>query len=277
MSDSIPSVLANSLEYGWSELNLMLEREARGELAAEEMDFQQKFHFIAIALNPVKASYKTLDGWQQIDYQSGDVIIMPQAELFPQMVIDRDVALIELFLNPQQMMALSPGKELVTTLQTRDPLIEQMGWALYRELQSSGSEGAFYAESMSIALSAHLLQHYSAARLAPAIGTLSAKDIQLVQDYIAANLDAALTIAELSAVVNLSPHHFAELFRKTIGLTPHQYVLKVRIDQAMVLLKNTRQPIVAIAQQVGFQTQSHFTRIFRQHTKVTPKQFRNLV
>jgi AraC family transcriptional regulator len=170
---------------------------------------------------------------------------------------------------------LSPSKELGTTLQVRDPLIEQMGLALYRELQSSGSEGSLYAESMSIALSAHLLQNYSAARLAPIVGLLSARDTQTVKDYIEANLDAALTIAELSEVVNLSTHHFSELFRRTIGLTPHQYVLKIRIERAMVLLQSTHQPIVNIAQQVGFQTQSHFTRIFRGHTQMTPKQYRD--
>jgi AraC family transcriptional regulator len=202
-------------------------------------------------------------------------VILPQAELFPQIVIDRDVPLLELFLNPQQMMLLAPSKELETILQVRDPLIEQMGLALYRELHSSGAEGALYAESMSIALSAHLLQHYSTARLAPIMGLLSAKNTQTIKDYIEANLDGTLTIAALSEVLNLSAHHFAELFRQTMGLTPHQYVLKMRIERAMLLLQSTPQPIVTIAQQVGFQTQSHFTRIFRQHTQVTPKQYRD--
>jgi AraC family transcriptional regulator len=268
-------ILANSFECGWSGINVILEREVRGEIPGAEMDFHQKFHFIIIALEQVRASYKTLDGWQHINYQPGDVVILPQAELFPQVVIDRDVPLIELFLNPQQMTRLSPGKELGTMLQIRDLLIEQMGLALYRELKSSGAEGSLYAESMSIALSAHLLQHYSTARLSPIIGLLSARDTQTIKDYIDANLDATLTIAELSEVLNLSPHHFSELFRRTIGLTPHQYVLKMRIERAMVLLQRTHQPIVTIAQQVGFQTQSHFTRIFRQHTQFTPKQYRD--
>jgi AraC family transcriptional regulator len=275
MSEPQELILANSFEYDWPGVNLILEREVRGEIPGAEMGLHQKFHFITIALKHVRASYKTLDSWQHINYQPGDVVILPQAELFPQVVIDRDVPLIELFLNPQQMMLLAPSKELGTILQVRDPLIEQIGLALYRELKSNGSEGSLYAESMSIALSAHLLQNYSTARLSPVIGLLSARDTQMVKDYIEANLDAALTIAELSEVVNLSTHHFSELFRKTIGLTPHQYVLKMRIERAMVLLQNTHQPIVTIAQQVGFQTQSHFTRIFRQHTQVTPKQYRD--
>jgi AraC family transcriptional regulator len=107
MSESQPWILANSFEYGWQGVNLILEREARGEIPGAEMDFHQKFHFITIALEPVRASYKTLDGLQHINYEPGDAVILPQAELFPQVWIDRDVPLLELLLNPQQLLRLS--------------------------------------------------------------------------------------------------------------------------------------------------------------------------
>jgi AraC family transcriptional regulator len=66
MSEPQSLISANSFEYGWTGVNLILEREVRGEIPGDDMDFNQKFHFITIALEPVKASYKTLDGWQQI-------------------------------------------------------------------------------------------------------------------------------------------------------------------------------------------------------------------
>jgi AraC family transcriptional regulator len=273
--ESQPLILANSFEYGWQGMNLILEREVRGEIPGAEMDFHQHFHLITIALDNVRASHKTAHGWQHIDYQAGDVTILPIAETFPQIILDRDVHLLELFLNPRQMMSLSPSKELEPQFQVRDKLIEQMGLALYRELKISGAETSFYAESMSIALSAHLVQNYSATRIAPVQGLLSTRNLQIVKDYIEANLTAPLTVAELSEVVNLSIHHFAVLFRRTVGLTPHQYVLKMRIDRATILLKTTKQPIVTIAHLVGFNTQSHFTRVFHQHTQLTPKQYRD--
>ncbi len=270
-----PLLLTNSFEHGWQGINLILEREVRGEIPGAEMDFHLRFHFITIALDHFQASYKTTNGWQDVSYQAGDVVILPQAEQFPHIVIDRDVHLLELFLDPQQMTALAPGNQLEPQLQVRDQLIEQMGLALYRELKISGAESSLYAESMSIALSAHLVQNYSAARVALVPGLLSARDMQTVKDYIDANLSAALTVAELSTVLELSTHHFATLFRRTIGITPHQYVLKTRIKQAMVLLTTTKHPIVVIAHQVGFNTQSHFTRVFREHTQLTPKQYRD--
>jgi AraC family transcriptional regulator len=270
-----PFLLANSFEHGWQGINLILEREVRGEIPGAEMDFHLRFHFITIALARFQASYKTMNGWQDVSYQAGDVVILPQAEQFPYIVIDRDVHLLELFLDPQQMTVLAPGNQLEPQLQVRDQLIEQMGLALYRELKISGAESSLYAESMSIALSAHLVQNYSAARIAPMPGLLSASDTQTIKDYIDANLSAALTVGELSAVLELSTHHFATLFRRTVGITPHQYVLKTRIKQAIVLLTTTKHPIVVIAHQVGFNTQSHFTRVFREHTQLTPKQYRD--
>jgi AraC family transcriptional regulator len=271
-----PLLLTNSFEHGWQGINLILEREVRGEIPGAEMDFHLRFHFITIALERFQASYKAMNGWQDVSYQAGDVVILPQAEQFPHIVIDRDVHLLELFLDPQQMTALAPRNQLEPQLQVRDQLIEQMGLALYRELKISGAESSLYAESMSIALSAHLVQNYSAARVASVPGLLSASDMQTVKDYIDANLSAALTVAELSTVLELSTYHFATLFRRTIGITPHQYVLKTRIKQAMVLLTTTKHPIVVIAHQVGFNTQSHFTRVFREHTQLTPKQYRDL-
>lgn len=151
-----PIILANSFEYNWQGMNLILEREVRGEILGTEMDFHLNFHLITIALDNVRASHKTTHGWQHIDYQAGDVAILPIAERFPQIILDQDVHLLELFLSPLQMMSLAPSKELEPQLHVRDRLIEQMGLALYRELKICGAEGSFYAESMSIALSAHL-------------------------------------------------------------------------------------------------------------------------
>ncbi|AFY96557.1 DNA-binding domain-containing protein, AraC-type [Chamaesiphon minutus PCC 6605] len=275
MSDLEPEHLhlASSFESGWEGVNLILEREPRGEMPAATMNF----HFLTIALDNFSCSYKTANGWQSVDYQAGDVAIIPQTELFPHVYIESEVLLLELFLHPAQTKTLAPGKQLVPQIQVRDPLIVQMGLALYREWQCSGAEGRLYADSISIALSAHLAQNYSTAKLASVGGILSPRDTDRIKDYIEAYLGEELTVARLSRVVDLSVHHFATVFRRTFGITPHQYILKQRIARSQILLKTTSQPIVAIAHRVGFQTQSHFTRIFHQHTHCTPKQYRDRI
>jgi AraC family transcriptional regulator len=174
-----PFQLASSFEYDWDGVKLVLEREVRSEILETEMDFLRDFHFITIALADFQANYKTSNRLQRLNYQAGDIVILPQTELLPHLEIDREVPLLQLYLNPKHVELLAPSKQLEPQMQVRDPLIEQMGMALYRELKASGREGAMYAESMSIALSAHLVQNYSAVRLNPIIGLLSARDTQL--------------------------------------------------------------------------------------------------
>jgi AraC family transcriptional regulator len=262
--------LVSSFNYGWRGVNLILEQEPRGEMAEAEMDS----HFVTIALGNFRGSYKVDGRWQSVDYAKGDIIILPQQELFPHVQIDREVPLLELFLDPRIVTSIAPGHSLTPQINIRDPLIEQMGLALYRAATTSGEDSSLYAESMAIGLSAHLMQNYSSANPIPASGKLSRQKLQQIYEYIDANLDRPLSLAELSQVIELSLHHFSTLFKRSTGLTPHQYVLKVRIDRAIILLKTTELPIVAIAHRVGFQTQSHFTRIFRQHTQMTPNQLR---
>lgn len=277
MSEPQHTFPANSFKYGWQGINLLMQKELCGEIPGSEMDLHHKFHFVTVALGNFRARYKTLGGWENVNYQAGDVIILPQSEIFPKVIIDRDVSLLQLFLNAQQMVLLDPGKVLEPQLQLKDQLIKQIAIAIYQEIGISGAESLPYAESMSIALSAHLLKNYSTAQIKLITGVLSKRDSLAVQDYIHSNLTAPLTVGELSNLAGLSIHQFSVLFRRTFGLAPHQYVLKVRIDLAMVLLKTTELPIVHISQQVGFTTQSHFTRVFRQQQRLTPKQYRNLV
>jgi AraC family transcriptional regulator len=262
--------LVSSFSYGWRGVNLILEREPRGEMVEAEMDS----HFITISLGNFRGSYKAGGRWQSVDYAKGDVIILPQQELFPHVEIDREVPLLELFLDPRLVSSIAPGHNLTPQINIRDPLIEQMGLALYQAATTSGEDSALYAESMAVGLSAHLMRNYSSANPIPAPGKLSRQKLQQLYEYIDANIDRPLSLAELSQVIELSLHHFSTLFKRSTGLTPHQYVLKARIDRAIILLKTTELPIVAIAHRVGFQTQSHFTRIFRQHTQMTPNQLR---
>lgn len=152
-----------------------------------------------------------------------------------------------------------------------------MGLALKAELEAGDANSRLYAESMATALSAHLLRRYCSA--APEIrdyrGELPKYKLKQVIAYINDRLEQKLTLAEISNAVQMSPHYFASLFKQSTGLTPHQYVMKCRIETAKQLLLKQELTLIEICQQVGFESQSHFTRVFRQHTRTTPKAYRN--
>lgn len=95
-----------------------------------------------------------------------------------------------------------------------------------------------------------------------------------VLDHVDANIAESLTLAELASVAGMSRMHFASQFRKATGLRPHDYVLRKRIEHAQHLLVTTSQSLVDVALSVGFQTQSHFTTIFKKIVGNTPYQWR---
>lgn len=98
--------------------------------------------------------------------------------------------------------------------------------------------------------------------------------LQQVLDYIQTHLDRELSLTELAEVINVSSNYFASLFKQTMGISPHQYVIKQRVERAKVMLKKTDFAIADIALQVGFSSQSHLTQQFKRITGMTPKQIR---
>jgi AraC family transcriptional regulator len=118
------------------------------------------------------------------------------------------------------------------------------------------------------------MNHVAMAQMTTTGGELPAYRLRRVAQYMHDNLQRELRLADLSAVVHMSPYHFARLFKRSTGVPPHQFLLRHRIDQARALLAAQRVPIAEIARSVGFRTPSHFTTTFRRVTGVTPSAYR---
>lgn len=162
--------------------------------------------------------------------------------------------------------------------QDKDPLIEQIGFALLEEAKSDTPVGKLYTDSLIQTLTLHLLKNYSnAASVQENLsGGLSGYRLRRVQEFINANLEEDLSLTELAEVADLSQFHFARAFRKSTGQTPQQYLMQQRIERAKELLSRDDLPIVEISLRTGFKNQSHFTTLFRKFTKHTPKLWREM-
>ncbi len=168
--------------------------------------------------------------------------------------------------------------EFTEIYRKEDLLIQHIGLALLAEAESETPAGRLYAESLIQTLTLHLLKNYSTANLKPenSNGGLSGYKLRRAQEFIRANLEEDLSLAEIAAASDLSQFHFARAFRKSTGLTPQQYLMNQRIERAKELLAKDDLPIVEISLQTGFKNQSHFTTLFRKFTKFTPKMWREL-
>jgi AraC family transcriptional regulator len=167
--------------------------------------------------------------------------------------------------------------EIMPHLDAGDPLLDHIILVLKAEIEAQSMVARLYAELLTNTLAVHLLRRYATCR--PPTGActrgLSKPKLDHMAGYIEAHLAHDLSVIELATVAQMSPDHFARLFRQATGRTPHQYVIMCRLERAKRLLMETELPILDIGHQVGFTDQSYFTAVFRKHVATTPKGYRD--
>ncbi|EPY4659699.1 helix-turn-helix domain-containing protein [Klebsiella variicola] len=122
----------------------------------------------------------------------------------------------------------------------------------------------------------HLIQHYSTVqwRLPTVTGGLAPGVKRHVLAWIDAHLDQPLTLADLAQQAGLSEFHFARMFRQSLNMAPHQYVMQQRMARAQNLLCHSALPLTEIALVCGFSSASHFSHRVKAATGLTPSQLR---
>ena len=105
-------------------------------------------------------------------------------------------------------------------------------------------------------------------------GGLSPQQVQRVTDYIEGHLNDKITIADLAELVALSRFHFIRAFKKSVGIPPHQFIMRRRVDRAKEMLTDGHFSVTEVALGAGFNGLTQLTRVFRQVVGVTPSTFR---
>lgn len=144
------------------------------------------------------------------------------------------------------------------------------------DLEDGCPTGQIYGESLANALAIYLLNRYGVRHQAFTTykGGLPRHRLKRVLDYIADNLAENLTLAQLAAVADMSPHYFSQLFKQSTGRAPHNYVLLQRIERAKQQLRDPQRSVIEAGLEAGFQNPSHFARTFRKLVGGSPSRFR---
>lgn len=166
---------------------------------------------------------------------------------------------------------------IVPTFQSRNQQLEAISTLLMAEAQQRQPSGALYLDSLANVLAVQLLRNYgtTSAQLPIYEGGLPTYQLNQVLDYIDAGLAGEIKLADLAGLLGMSPFHFGRMFKQSMGISPHQYVIQQRIERAKHLLKHSDQAIIDIALECGFNSHSHLSKQFRKVMGVAPRTFRS--
>ena len=160
-----------------------------------------------------------------------------------------------------------------------DSRLQGWGQSLANELNEERPGGEIVIGALVEQVIVHLLRHYANMRrshdLELSRAGLVDRRIRRSVELMHAQLAADLSLKEIAAASYLSPFHFARVFKKLTGATPHAYLAAIRTARAQLLLANPELSIREIGALVGYASPSHFTKAFRQATGLNPRAFRN--
>jgi AraC family transcriptional regulator len=160
----------------------------------------------------------------------------------------------------------------------QDEMIDQIVLSILSEMTNETTAGRMYVEAASLMLAARIIHGYcdsgSCTLTAPPAHRLDHVRLRRVLDYISAHVADEITLAELARVTCLSTFHFARRFTLAIGVPPHRYISRMRLENAMAEIAAGRLPLAQIALNARFSSQASFTRAFRRATGMTPAEYR---
>jgi len=192
--------------------------------------------------------------------------------VWPVMVLQLDSSKLA-HVAPHQARAIE--RSLVSMLGTRDDQLTTILHAVREEVRDGCPSGRLYGESISLALLAYLAGRYASPRHVDDCETrLSQDQMRRLVDYVQANFTNSISVSELAELVHMRPSHFARVFKASFGVTPYRFIMRERIETAKDMLTTTKLSASQVAMAFGFASQSHFLKVFRQFTGVTPKQYR---
>ena len=155
-------------------------------------------------------------------------------------------------------------------------MVGQLNEAVRGEFRSPHGPSLFYLESISHVMAGYILRHHAVTYAKRAVrGTFSSAQIRRLEKFIDERLSAEFGISDLAALVKLGPQRFTERFRLTTGMSPWQFVQARRVQRAQLLLAERRTTLAEIALSLGFSSQSHFTKVFRDAVGITPRTYRD--
>lgn len=151
--------------------------------------------------------------------------------------------------------------------------------ALLAELRAEAARplaSPLFVRGIAQAIAVHLARNYVVLgeKAKGEISALPGFKLRRITDWMSENLAEEFSLARIAELAGMSEFHFNRLFKRATGMPPSQYLIKLRLDAARRLLRETTKSVITIANEVGYSNPSHFAQLFRKETGMTPTDYR---
>jgi AraC family transcriptional regulator len=165
---------------------------------------------------------------------------------------------------------LSSRLDLSYYLRNQDYKMQQLLLWLSEEVEQGNPQGKLYIDSVTNLIIYQILKQHNDSQPNFLGKNPGLEHLKIAMEYMQDHYAESITLDKLTRLSNLSPSHFINSFKQTLGVTPHQYLLKIRIERAKEKLQRSSLPLSEIAYELGFTDQSHFSRHFKKITGMSP-------
>jgi AraC family transcriptional regulator len=275
------NIRLSSRELGWSAVQI-----ERREIDPSSIAFAAGAteHLVAVSLGSGRITRELMGKTETAILVPGSVALQP-CSVPMRWSWDTRLSLTLLALDPafllqvaDEAFGLRPEEvDLVPVIRKSDPVVATIVGTLSREASEAQPGNEVYAQSLAHILAVHLLRQYNR-RKPPSQGALpvatapAARAIQFIQERFADDI----ALADIAAAARVSPYHLVRVFKQATGVSPHQYLIQVRVNNARALLMAGagKRSVADVAEAVGFADQSHLTRHMKRLLGVTPGEVR---
>src|SRR4030095_12766155 len=215
---------------------------------------------------------------EKFDYRAGDLALCHRH--VGEWVGLMNVPHLQLGISDAALMASSDGAygevELRASRKFADPRLSAMVAAVDAEMAAGFPNGRLFLDSVEQAMSVARVNGHAVRHRPVQIyrGGLGSARLRRIKELVHAKMEDDLSLDEMAQSVGLSTAHFARMFRKSTGETPHRFVLRQRLERAKAMLRAPDARVLDVALACGFKTQQHFAQAFRNIWGVSPTEYR---
>jgi AraC family transcriptional regulator len=220
----------------------------------------------------------TRSSMEKFEYTAGDLALCDRH--VGEWVGRMNVSHLQLGISDGALMACSDGAygevELRPSRKFADPRLSAMAAAVHAEMVAGFPSGRLFLDSVEQAMAVTLVNGH-AVRHRPVQmyrGGLGSARLRRIKELVHEKMEDDLSLEDMAQSVGLSTAHFARMFRKSTGETPHQFVLRQRLERGKAMLRAPDARVLDVAVACGFKTQQHFAQVFRDVLGLSPTQYR---